>query len=909
MVDTVVDSVGHQVSRLGNALLGPYWESQYAGVSIHTDNGSDHAYNYHSSIGIGATTRTGGTNLASNAYFEPQTPGLTNPIVHMALLGNTGAGAGTLTYKWFHVRGGSELQTVTIISTLSNGAIGTNYTVITVTRSGNIILGYTNPAASGGYKSTDGGQTWVVIASPFEGGAIDNAWGASCNTGDNNDAAIVFYDRSAAELSIKVYDDSIDTWVETSIATGIDTVTGSSLAIKHGEGNVRLSDGHYIFAHWSQMDNVAADLRCWDLNINSVSAPTVTALGDVVTNLAESGLCTLFIDQTNDDIYVAYGKGDPTWGTSVSIVYRKSTTGGSSFGSEQAMSEDAPANLCQLSATAMGPATRGGRFQPLWFNAATLNTKANEVNDLAIASSLDGTSTTTIQHLPTTRPDPASGALRFCLLFGQHNAYYSSKVSQLIIAPTFLYRLKIQLAAAMATGATRTWWIYVNNQPTALTVTISAGETEGTALPNLFLNEGDLVSLGTSSTGVTGTIAPFYVSTTIINTLPNFHQAFFTNTSALALVVGNMFPAMTYMGSVANPAADSSDSSAARGYVGTPNAVITRFGCLNGASGVPMTATGPALKLRKNSVDIVGATVAVTSYRHIHAITTGLTAALVADDYVSMEVTATAGNAGGWTTGYTSPTGASYGGQSPSAPSSTAINYTQPGDYVASSWSATESAVYVIATQTMQITDLKVRLVTAPGASKSRTFQWYVNGVATGPLVTISGTDLTGLALGSFEVPIGATFSLGSTPTGTPTSPGTVHWYSNYSQPLPPGGGGGGGAGKKDPRGRFWDGLNYLHPALQWDWSNRLNSVLDLGLRGRPEGFELPRIFNDDWRQGWPPGIFPSIATGPFFFDPPGSRRVVIDSNPSDSPGIDSNPSDSPEIDTNPSDSPTVGGI
>jgi len=100
--------------------------------------------------------------------------------------------------------------------------------------------------------------------------------------------------------------------------------------------------------------------------------------------------------------------------------------------------------------------------------------------------------------------------------------------------------------------------------------------------------------------------------------------------------------------------------------------------------------------------------------------------------------------------------------------------------------------------------------------------------------------------------------------------------------------------------------------AVPWrDWwaTNLQHTLLDIGLKGRGD-LELPPVFYDPWRRyGVPPGIFPERATGVIHFQPPGSRRVVIDSNPSDSPGIDSNPSDAPQIDTNPSDSPSVGGI
>lgn len=66
--------------------------------------------------------------------------------------------------------------------------------------------------------------------------------------------------------------------------------------------------------------------------------------------------------------------------------------------------------------------------------------------------------------------------------------------------------------------------------------------------------------------------------------------------------------------------------------------------------------------------------------------------------------------------------------------------------------------------------NLTVELTVAPGSGKSRTFKYYINGVATGTGVTISDTDTTGSSIEIVEVSAGDIITLECSNSGTPAA-------------------------------------------------------------------------------------------------------------------------------------------
>jgi hypothetical protein len=212
------------------------------------------------------------------------------------------------------------------------GATATSAASLSVVRArgGNLICVFDIDGGTerGAAKSTDNGATWTPIADPTEGTAFDEwalvpGWGA-----DNQDVILIFYDQSAGELSRKVYDDSADTWTETSIATSIVAINGVHLAV-----SVDLTNSQNVLVAWNGVDAANQDLKCW-----TVTEAAITAKTDVVLNgTDDQGLAAIGIDEGTGYWWVAYaGKSDgsETWTTSLNVYCKVSQDGGTTWGPE-----------------------------------------------------------------------------------------------------------------------------------------------------------------------------------------------------------------------------------------------------------------------------------------------------------------------------------------------------------------------------------------------------------------------------------------------------------------------------------------------------------------------------------------------------------------------------------------------
>ena len=149
---------------------------------------------------------------------------------------------------------------------------------------------------------------------------------------DNQDMMAIFWDHSANEVSRQLYDDSANSWSESSIQTSmVKPVTNTSFP--HFAAVVDISNSRNVVIAWNGVDTANADLLAW-----IVTESSITALTDVVTNgTDDQGLCALSIDLQTGYWYAIYGgksDGSETWGTSVNIYCKISTDSGSTWGSE-----------------------------------------------------------------------------------------------------------------------------------------------------------------------------------------------------------------------------------------------------------------------------------------------------------------------------------------------------------------------------------------------------------------------------------------------------------------------------------------------------------------------------------------------------------------------------------------------
>lgn len=392
MADTAVETAAHSAIYDFRALGGPYYSSATDAALIFVAV----APNYQDlsarvTDDAGATwgsqiIAAAGTAVGVNTWFEPATPGLTNDLVHCSWIDITGTSGGTiLYYANFDISAATWSTPVAIISTLTNSPTNRNHrSSITVSRDGNIYIGYvisTGTPSSAFYRSTNGGTSFdAARASPFESNALDMVYLFPANTADDADVAAVFFDRNVTTYTIKMYDDSANSWTESAgwSITGFD-----SNAQPGDHGSVRHSDGKIIFASHEQANNAVDDLHVKEISVTSISSPTVSSLTDIYTNTVGVQQAAVTINQQNDDIYVAYLRG--TWQSAMQAYYDVSTDDGVTWAGEAAYGQDTAGDLRLI----MGPTSigsAGGVVQFSFFNDDLNDIFINLVNDIPISA-------------------------------------------------------------------------------------------------------------------------------------------------------------------------------------------------------------------------------------------------------------------------------------------------------------------------------------------------------------------------------------------------------------------------------------------------------------------------------------------------------------------------------------------
>jgi hypothetical protein len=389
MADTTVDNAVYQHTELGNCLWGPYWVDSDTGAIIICDGSGNP--NARKTTDGGATWGAAVEAAAEVVHhmacvFDREVVGDTGDKVHVAYMNS----ANDLRYSAYDISANTWSTVITVgVITENTLTLSQNGLVITKSRSGNLGIA----AHNGGNgdiltkKSVNSGADWSLIANWFEASSgHDAARHAYCNTDDPDDMAIIYWDVSIGELSIKVYDDSADTVTETLITGGVDD-TGVPVQRSNFSVSVRHHDGHSLVAAFDEEDSATADIRTWDVNVNSVATPTSTTKTDVLSNVAEGGSVGILVDQRTADVYCTYSRGG-TWLTSITVYYKKSTDGMATWGTETAMQENAAADHRALSAGYAG--TGGGRFEPIWYDNVANDILVNLTNDISLASGIFG---------------------------------------------------------------------------------------------------------------------------------------------------------------------------------------------------------------------------------------------------------------------------------------------------------------------------------------------------------------------------------------------------------------------------------------------------------------------------------------------------------------------------------------
>jgi hypothetical protein len=197
---------------------------------------------------------------------------------------------------------------------------------------------------------------------------------------------------SSTTISNHVIDDSANSFNNTaSVSNHIGSTSYFQMS-----ASIRHSDNHIIFAAWNLLDNVGSRLKIIDIDPASPAAngSTLVAKTDVIIDIAEYAQCCVFINQNNGDIYVGY-LGGSTWATNAEVYYKKSTDGGTTWGTQTRID----VTLDDSRAIWSGLGGTNTRFMPAWQNDDLDDIYVNKDNSVEIVAASGRTT-------KNTRPRP-----------------------------------------------------------------------------------------------------------------------------------------------------------------------------------------------------------------------------------------------------------------------------------------------------------------------------------------------------------------------------------------------------------------------------------------------------------------------------------------------------------------------
>lgn len=321
---------------------------------LHFSKSSDNGVTWSPAIAIAALAVT---NLA---VWYDRWSNIAAGLIHIAY---TGSAADDTFYGTIDTESSDALSTQTVIfagaSTASGGhlsitrAVGGNVYCKTVIDAGAEGGFYRLPNANVPSGAWDAARTVDEAIATTDQMILQPDFDAA----DNQDIMAFFWDASANEISRKLYDDSADTWAETSISTGM-VDNSASNGFPHFAAAPDISGTQSVLVAWNGIDTANADLKCW-----TVDSGTITACTDVVTNgTDDQGLAAISIDTATGYWHVFYfGKSDgsETWGTSGNIYTKVSMDSGTTWGPETVVTT-APYRIDCLFTT---PRVDGSKYQ------------------------------------------------------------------------------------------------------------------------------------------------------------------------------------------------------------------------------------------------------------------------------------------------------------------------------------------------------------------------------------------------------------------------------------------------------------------------------------------------------------------------------------------------------------------
>lgn len=305
---------------------------------VYMDTGSDVAFRKSSDGGLtwkAPTIIFAGTATQISVWYDRWSD-ISAGLIHVAY---SESATDDVFYRTVNTESSDALSTQTTIfagaSTAAPGALS-----ICRARGGNVYCGvYIDIGAEGGFYrlpnanvpngAWDAARTAIGEAdttTPGDHWVLVPGWAA-----DNQDMMAFYWDRSASEISRKLYDDSANTWGETSIA-GSMTIHSPATSFPQMAATVDIANSRNLLVAWSAVDTANADLRCWH-----VTESAITEVTNVVLNSTDDqGLCGISIESTGKwcVVYGGASGGGETYLTSINLYMKCTTDSGTTWGPE-----------------------------------------------------------------------------------------------------------------------------------------------------------------------------------------------------------------------------------------------------------------------------------------------------------------------------------------------------------------------------------------------------------------------------------------------------------------------------------------------------------------------------------------------------------------------------------------------
>lgn len=272
----------------------------------------------------------GGVNSGFGVWYDRWTPGDTGTKIHIWFFDQANDDVG---YRSLDTADDSLGTEVVVFAGGTTGTAANTCISGTKAIGGNLYVAFDidGGTETGFYRSVDAGANWTARTDVNE--AISDYYFLAPGFAlDTNDIICIFWDRSASEISRKVYDNSGDSWAESSIATSM-TAIGSSTCSPQFSILVDDTNNKVLLVAWSNRATLNADLRFW-----SIDESTITEGTNVVLNSGgNQQMCTLGLNTGSNILYCFYGgksDGSESAGTSINIYYKISSDFGVTWGSE-----------------------------------------------------------------------------------------------------------------------------------------------------------------------------------------------------------------------------------------------------------------------------------------------------------------------------------------------------------------------------------------------------------------------------------------------------------------------------------------------------------------------------------------------------------------------------------------------